>query len=222
MLTHDLAAEDHARSSARSHSFRAALRNPVIYIFAAVYFAVNCAAYGLVLWLPSLIAATGAWSVFELGLLSAIPNVVGVAGILLLCRHSDATTERRWHFLACTSIGALALLTLTVTTRSVPLTILALSVAVIVIYSLLPIFWATPHAFLTGSAAAGGLALISSIGQLAGFVSPYVMGLTKAHTASFNTGLSLMAIVLLLGGLAMAFVLPWKKDAVLVGQGGRP
>lgn len=218
VLSRDLAAETNAHADARSHSFRDALRNPVIYVFAAIYFAVNCAAYGLVLWLPSLIAATGVGSVFEVGMLSAIPNVVGVVGIVMLCRHSDATTERRWHFLVSASVGALALLALTATNRSVPLTILALSIAVIAIYSLLPIFWATPHAFLTGSAAAGGLALISSIGQLAGFVSPYVMGLTKVHTASFNTGLTLMAIVLLSGALAMTFVLPWQKEAALAEQ----
>ncbi|AEI83012.1 tartrate transporter TtuB (plasmid) [Cupriavidus necator N-1] len=194
-LARDLAAENHTHANARSHSFRAALRNPIIYIFAAIYFTVNCAAYGLVLWLPSLVHATGVGSVLEVGLLSAIPNVVGAVGIIVLCRHSDATGERRWHFLTSASIGALALLTLTVATRSLPLTIIALSVAVIATYALLPIFWATPHVFLAGSAAAGGLALISSIGQLAGFVSPYVMGLTKAHTASFSLGLSLMAIV---------------------------
>jgi MFS family permease len=218
-LARDLETESATHAVQRSVSFGAALRNPIIYLFAAIYFTVNCATYGLTLWLPSLVSATGVRAVFDIGLLSAIPNAVGVVGIVLLCRHSDATRERRWHFLVCTVIGALALLTLTVTTQSVPLTIAALSVAVVVTYSLIPLFWATPHAFLSGPAAAGGLALISSVGQLAGFFSPYVMGLAKAHTASFSTGLSLMAIVLFIGGLAMAFILPWqKRTAVMVEQ----
>ncbi|CAB3745557.1 Putative tartrate transporter [Paraburkholderia sediminicola] len=214
-LAADLSAENQMRRSDRFHSFGAALRRPLIWIFAGVYFAFCCATYGLILWLPSIVYATGVSSIFEVGLLSAIPNVAGIFGILVISRHSDKTTERRWHFFICALIGVVALLLLPFTTRSVPLTIITLSVAVIGSYSLYPIFWATPPAFLSGPATPGGLALISSVGQLAGFISPYVMGLTKDHTGSFSTGLVLMALVLLVGALAMAFFLPWRREGAV-------
>jgi sugar phosphate permease len=212
-LVEDLAAENQRHSGDRFHSFRAALCRPLIWTFAGVYFAFSCATYGLVMWMPSIVYATGVHSILEVGLLTAIPNVAGIFGIILLSRHSDATNERRWHFFICASIGALALLSLPFAAQSVPLTIVALSVAVVGSFSLYPIFWATPPAFLRGSAAAGGLALISSVGSLSGFVSPYVMGLTKTQTASFSTGLTLMAIVLFVGALAMTLLLPWRQEA---------
>jgi D-galactonate transporter len=213
-LAADFAAENQMQRGDRFHSFGAALGRPLIWVFAGVYFAFCCATYGLTLWLPSIVYAIGVHSIFDVGLLCAIPNVAGVFGIILLSRHSDAVNERRWHFFICASIGAVALLSLPFTTQSVPLTLVALSIAVIGSFSLYPIFWATPPAFLSGSAAAGGLALISSVGQLSGFVSPYVMGLTKARTGSFSTGLAVMAIVLFVGALAMTFLVPWRREEV--------
>jgi sugar phosphate permease len=219
-LSRDLASSYGGSSTKRSEVLSDAIRNPTLYLLALVYFTVTCAGYGLVFWLPSMIGATGVKSVLHIGILSALPYCVAIVAILLVSRRSDRTGDRRWHFLACGIVGAVGMLALisTIANGNVFFTMLWLCIAVAATFSMTPIFWATPPMFLGGTAAAGGLALISSIGQLAGFASPFVIGLTRTKSASFTGGLLLMAAVLIISGLLLAFTMPWERSKEVVHQ----
>ena len=125
--------------------------------------------------------------------------------MVFISSHSDQTKERRAHVAICAFIGAFGLVLSAYFYQ--PVTALAsLSLAALGIWGALGPFWALPTAFLSGTAAAGSLALINSVGNLGGFVAPYVIGLVKDATNSFTGGLLLMAATLLVGGILTLLV----------------
>jgi MFS transporter, ACS family, tartrate transporter len=134
------------------------------------------------------------------GLLSAIPYLAGAVGMVLFARHSDATGERRWHVAVAAFIATVGLV-LTGATASPIVEMAALTLAALGIYSTLATFWSLPTAFLSGTAAAAGIALINSVGNLGGFVGPYVVGALSDATGSFYAGLLLLAVLILVAGL---------------------
>jgi MFS transporter, ACS family, tartrate transporter len=134
------------------------------------------------------------------GLLSAIPYLAGAVGMVLFARHSDATGERRWHVAVAAFIATVGLV-LTGVTVSPVVEMVALTLAALGIYSTLATFWSLPTAFLSGTAAAAGIALINSVGNLGGFVGPYVVGFLSDSTGSFYAGLLLLAALILVAGL---------------------
>jgi len=184
-------------------TFRAALRNAKVYILAFVYFTLACGSFAISFWVPTLIKGFGVSDLLSVGLYSAIPYGIGALGVVLISRRSDARLERRWHYLTCTVGGAAALSLLTIHGGSLALMLTILSIAVVLVYAAMPIFWAVPPSYLGSCAAAGGIALISSIGQVGGFVSPYLIGLIKAQTGTLDNGLYLMSTLLCLGALAL-------------------
>ena len=138
---------------------------------------------------------------FAVGLLGAIPYVAGAVGVVLFARRSDVTGERRWHVAVATFVAA-AGLALTGLVGSVPaLAMVALALAALGIYGTLATFWSLPTAFLSGTAAAAGIALINSFGNLGGFVGPYLVGRLSDTTGSYYTGLLLLATLVLVAGL---------------------
>jgi ACS family tartrate transporter-like MFS transporter len=134
------------------------------------------------------------------GLLSAIPYFAGAVGMVIFARHSDATGERRWHVAVVAFIATVGLI-LTGATASPVVEMAALTLAALGIYSTLATFWSLPTAFLSGTAAAAGIALINSVGNLGGFVGPYVVGFFNDSTGSFYAGLLLLAALILVAGL---------------------
>jgi MFS transporter, ACS family, tartrate transporter len=194
-----LAAEERQREAARHYSVLEALLNPRVLALSLVYFGAVAANYGLSFFLPQIVKAFG-MSNLETGFVAAIPYAVGVVGIVWWGRHSDAKLERRFHtgfaiFVAAAGLAVAAFLS-DPTAKMV-----AFSVAGFGIFGCLPVFWTLPTAFLSGAAAAGGIAIINSIGNLAGFAGPSVMGMVKDSTGSFTGGL------LLLAGVAVVAVL---------------
>jgi ACS family tartrate transporter-like MFS transporter len=147
----------------------------------------------------------------ETGLVSALPYVVGVLSIVLWGHRSDRRRERRFHaafplFVAAASIA------LSTMFENPVLKMTALSIAGFGIFGCLPVFWTLPTAFLSGAAAAGGIALINSIGNLAGFAGPYAMGWIRDLTGSYTGGLLSLAAA---GLLATLLVLALGHDASL-------
>jgi MFS transporter, ACS family, tartrate transporter len=190
-LTERLAAEERQREAARHYSVLQALLNPRVLALSLVYFGAVAANYGLSFFLPQIVKAFG-MSNLETGFVAAIPYAVGVVGIVLWGRHSDVKLERRFHtgfaiFVAAAGLAVAAFL------NDPTAKMLAFSVAGFGIFGCLPVFWTLPTAFLSGAAAAGGIAIINSIGNLAGFAGPSVMGMVKDSTGSFTGGLLLLA-----------------------------
>ncbi|MDC8758056.1 MFS transporter [Janthinobacterium fluminis] len=172
-----------------------------VWLLALVYFCFVMGLYGVSFWLPQLIKSTGVKDVLDVGLLTAIPYTVAALTMVLVARHSDRTGERRWHTAWSAVAGCAGLIVSTIYADDTVIAMVALSVGTAGILSTLPLFWSLPTALLTGTAAAAGIAMINSIGNLAGFASPYLVGAIKDATHSTATGMYLLAASLLLGGM---------------------
>ncbi len=165
-------------------SFWQLLRDPKVYLLSLVYFLLLGATYTMIFWLPTLIKGWGVSDLLRVGLYAAIPNLVGVFGMVWIGRSSDRQKERRWHFVACVLIAAVGLGLTTATQGNLVASLAALSLAVIGIASATPLFFTITSEYLPKEVAAGGIALISSLGNLGAAVSPAVTGAINTATGS--------------------------------------
>jgi ACS family tartrate transporter-like MFS transporter len=177
----------------------AALHSGRIWMLALVYFGLNTVSYGVSLWLPTLIRSLSGVSDLRIGMLSAIPYVAAALAMVAVGLHSDRSGERRWHTALPAFAGALALTGAAYSTSIGP-AILAVSLAVLSVNSMMGPFWAMPTALLSGTAAAAGIAFVNAVGNLGGFVGPYVIGLVRTSTGQFKGGLLLVSAALAASG----------------------
>ena len=183
-----------------------------VWILALVYFLLVMGLYGVGFWLPQLIRNSGVRDVLDIGLLTAIPYGIAALAMIAAARHSDRSGERRWHVALAAFAGAGGLLVSTYYANHPALALAALSVATAGILSALPVFWSVPTALLGGSAAAAGIAMINSLGNLAGFVSPYLVGAIKDATHSTANGMLLLAASLAAGGVLVLLCVGRKGE----------
>jgi MFS family permease len=191
----------------QADSITKTLLDPRVWLTGAIYFCFVAGLYGVGFWLPTIISGMGVKSPLNVGILTAIPYAAGAVGMVLVGKSADYHRERRWHVAIPAGLGAIGLiLGVSLSSHTVP-TIIALSLAAFGILTTLPLFWSLPTAFLAGTAAAAGLAFINSIGNLAGFISPFAVGWIKDLTQSTDNDMYLIASLILLGGfLVIAFV----------------
>ncbi len=175
--------------------------NPTVWLMAAIYFCCMMGLYGISFYLPTLVKASGVKDALDVGLLTAIPYTCGVIATLLVARSADRMRERRWHFAIASALGGLGLFLSTVYGDNVVLALMALSLGTAGMLSTMPVFWTYPSAILGGAAAAAGIGLINSVGNLAGFVSPTIVGWLKDVTGSTNAGMYFVAGALVLGAV---------------------
>jgi ACS family tartrate transporter-like MFS transporter len=202
--------EHRHRESVRRYSVTQALLSPKVWALSFVYFGAVATNYGLSFFLPQIVKGFGVSNV-QAGLIAALPYVVGVTGIVLWGRRSDRKLERRFH-LAFPLFVASAGIAVSTTLSNPVLKMAALSVAGFGIFGCLPVFWTYPTAFLSGAAAAGGIAMINSIGNLAGFAGPYAMGRLKDVTGTYTIGLLTLSAA---GLAAVVIVLMLDSHAAL-------
>jgi ACS family tartrate transporter-like MFS transporter len=186
------------------HNFLAGLKDPRTLVYSALYFGLVCGIYGLALWLPTIVAALGDdLSTTATGFIVAIPYTVAAFFVYFWSRRSDRTGNRVFH--ACTSMVmaavGLALAGYLVQVNGV-LAMLALTLAAMGIYSAIAPFLALPSTALVGAAAAAGLAMINSLGNLGGFLAPYIVGLLNDATGNNRSGLLFLAGCLAVTALA--------------------
>jgi ACS family tartrate transporter-like MFS transporter len=198
---------DHGAAS-HAASLRRALADPAVWWLSLSYFLLIIPLYGFALWLPQLIKASGDFTNFEVGVITAIPYAVAAVGMVLVGRRSDRTGERHLHLALPALAGAVGFVAVTRADTPV-LLVAALSLAAFGALGWLGPFWALPTAFLREQAAAGGIALINSMGAFGGFVGPYLIGRIKQSTGEFTPGLlllagSLVAAAVLAGGIRTA------------------
>ncbi len=207
---------EHADTSAR-HGFglRQALLHPTVWLLGFVLFACQCGSYGLTLWIPQIVKGLSAQSDLLVGFISALPYIAAAIGMVLLGWSSDRSGERFWHVALPSLVGA-AGFAASAFLHSPVLAMLALTVAAVGDLGSRGPFWALPGRFLSGSALAGGIALINTLGSLGGFVGPYAVGLVKDATGSFTGGLLLLALMLVASAVATLWL---KRSAVLAGRG---
>jgi ACS family tartrate transporter-like MFS transporter len=153
---------------------------------------------------------------FQTGLLTAIPYVIGTIGMVAWSQSSDKSGERKWHYIVACTLGAAGLV-VTGWLGSTYAALAAVSIATIGIYGSKPSFWPLPSEFLTGTAAAGGIALINSIGNLGGFVGPFMVGWVKDSTGSYEAGLYALAASAIVSALIALVMLP-RREPVVMGK----
>jgi len=212
-LRHDLENDVPLVANAGHASFWQMLRDPKVYMLSLVYFFLLGATYTMVFWAPTLIKSWGIADLFLIGIYAALPNVFGVIGMVLIGRSSDTRKERRWHFIACTAIAAIGLLVTTVTQGNFLGSMAGLCFAVIGIASATPLFFAVTTEYLSKEAAAGGIALISSLGNLGAAVSPAVTGAINASTGSPVYSMYLVSALYVLSGLLLLVTVRAARSA---------
>ena len=193
-LDSDKLAESH-------HSLWAALSSGRVWLLGMIDLSLMMSTYAISFWLPTIIREAGVKSPADIGLLTAIPNAFAIAALLLCGISSDRHRERRWHIVLPALAGAAAMAMSTLYTGHVLATVLLFSLATAGIMAAFPVFWCLPATFLTGPAAAAGIALIASIANLGGFAATYVLGWLKDLTHSSSAGLLLFAACLVAGSL---------------------
>jgi sugar phosphate permease len=213
IIENQLAAERGLNAGNRRHTFGDALKDPRMYLFAFVYFAVICGIYAVSFWLPTILKSTGVKDAFAVGMYSIIPYGVGALGMIFITRHSDLKRERRWHLAGCAFIGGAALVMIAATSDNLALALVAFAVATATIFTGMPLFFAILTSYLSSSAAAGGIAVINSLALIGGFVSPAIMGWAKTTTGSFTSGLYILATLLVVAGLGVLLGVPVRGKA---------
>lgn len=199
--------KDRRLEGEQKHSFIDALKVPQVWLLALIYFCLVSANPTLGFWLPTIIKGLGVRSDFVIGLLAALPYIIGVIMTVIVGRHSDRKLERRYHCALATLAAAAGLVLISVLNASPVLSFLALVVAVAGVLAAFAPFWQIPTMLLAGSAAAGGIALINSLGNLSGFVGPYLVGWLKDMTGTTATGLYAVAgLEVLCTVLILAFI----------------
>ena len=157
--------------------------------------------YGISFWLPSIVKAMGVKGYLSVGLITAIPYAVAVVGMVFLSRHSDRTGERRLHYVLNVTAGGLGLVLSAVFADHPVLAIVFLAIGTLGVIGSMPIFWPVPSAFLAGTAAAAGIGIVNSVGNLGGYVGPNIPVWMKAFSADPSASLYVIAGALFLGAI---------------------
>jgi sugar phosphate permease len=184
---------DRVAAGPREQGFARALRLGRVWLLTVIRFCGTSSNVTIGFWVPSIIRSFGVTSAFAIGILSAVPNLAALASIVLVGRHSDRTMERRYHSALPCLASAAGLIGIGLFSDVPVVAFAALVVAVAGTVSYNGPFWQLPAAMLTGSAAAGGFALINSIGSLSGWVGPSVVGWLQDITGKTSTGLYVVA-----------------------------
>ncbi len=205
VIERDIAADGAVKTSS-PHSIASVFGNPQVWLMSFTYFAFITGQYGLTFWMPTLVKASGVQGNFNVGLVSAIPFLFAVFVIIGFGWSADRMRERRWHLIVPALCGAVGF-AVAATAGSTIVSIIFLSIAAGGVLTCAPLFWSLPTAFLTGVGAAAGIALINSVGNLAGFVSPYVIGALRDATGDGASGMYALAAMLVLGA-GLVFLTP--------------
>ncbi|MBS0639667.1 MAG: MFS transporter [Proteobacteria bacterium] len=209
-LSTRLAAEGKRKEEVHGLSVLQAIFNLRVLALCLVYFGAVATNYGTAFWLPQIVKEFGL-SNLQVGFVTAIPYVVGTIGMVWWGKRSDAAMERKWHAAIPFALAAIGIAGSTLVASPV-LKMAMLSLGAFGVFAVLPVFWTFPTAFLHGAAAAAGIAAINSVGNLAGFFGPSVMGWLKDWTGNFSAGLWAIAACAVMG---MVIVLVLRHDSQL-------
>jgi MFS family permease len=187
----------------RSYSVVQALVNPWVLFLAAMYFTNVCLLNTITFFLPQIVKGFGL-SVQQTGFVVAVPSLLALGGVIWWGRRSDARKERTGHAAVANFVGGVALLA-SVLVHDPVLRCVGISIAFAATLSFVSPFWAIPGSFLSGAAAAGGIAAISALGVIGGFVSPWIVGALHDATGDFRVGLGSFAVLAMVMSVAFFF-----------------
>jgi MFS family permease len=190
-----------------SHAFLTALKDFRIWIMCVIFLLYGTGFYGLAFWLPTIIRSAGVESNFHVGLLNAIPYAISAFYMAWHAAHSSRTGERRMHTILPILIGGMGLVMSAVFAQHIAISICFMTIAVCGLMSVMTVFWSLPSGFLTGTAAATGIALISSVGSLSGIIGAFVSSIALEMTGTATSGTYLLGGFMVLSGI-LAFLAP--------------
>jgi D-galactonate transporter len=194
------------------HRLIDAFKSGQVWLLCIVYFGFVMANYGLWFWLPQMIKDTLTKDPWKIGLVSVIPWAASAIVMVVYAHHSDVTGERRWHLALAGILGGVAFSASRLPGIPGALSLAAIVLAAIAVMCCQSTFWALPTSILSGSAAAGGIAWINSVGNLAGYVSPFIVGHILDATGSMTLALLVVSASCLISGLVVLQVAKPKKD----------
>ena len=212
--------EERALRSAAGHaSVLNSLTSGRVWLLSIIYLMNTSVTYGVFLWLPPMLEEAAGSGGIALSAVTAIPFAAALAAMVLVGRHSDRTGERRLHVAACAMAGAIGLFLAVASQGNLWLLVLSFTICQVGQRSVMSVFWAIPPMLLTGSAAAAGIALINSIGNLGGFFGPSVMGWLRDLTGGYAGGLLVLAAALLVEAilvvnLRVPAVIRWSASRI--------
>lgn len=199
-LAADLAADD-AEDTGSKQRFRDGFFNLKVWMLGGIDFSILLSAYAMGFWMPTFIRDAGVSDTFHIGLLTAIPSLAALIGMLLIGASSDRYRERRWHIIVPFIVGAIAMASSTLFSHNLLMTVLLFAIASAAIIGAVPVFFSLPATFLKSTAAATGFALACSLANIAGLVSNSLMGVMTDLTGNAHAALWAFAVCLLLSCL---------------------
>lgn len=214
LLTNNLLAEDKHKTE---HKLADAFKSGKVWVLCAIYFTLMIGLYGIAFWLPTIVKAFGIKGYLGVGLVTAIPYGVAVIGMILLSMHSDKTGERRLHYVFNVTAGAIGLILSGIFASNPTLAIIFLSIGTLGVIGSMPLFWPLPSAFLAGTAAAAGIGIVNSVGNLGGYFGPNIPIWAKLLSSNRSAALYIIAGILMIGAFLTYFFVP-KNLRVTVGS----
>jgi MFS family permease len=214
LLTNNLIAEDKHKTE---HKLADAFKSGKVWVLCAVYFTLMIGLYGIAFWLPTIVKAFGIKGYLGVGLVTAIPYGVAVIGMILLSVHSDKTEERRLHYVFNVTAGAIGLVLSGIFASNPVWAIVFLSIGTLGVIGSMPLFWPLPSAFLAGTAAAAGIGIVNSVGNLGGYFGPNIPIWAKLISSDRSAALYMIAGILMVGAFLTYFFVP-KNLRVSVGS----
>jgi sugar phosphate permease len=216
LLARRLAEEEALKTADGRHAqhIGEVFRNPVVWVLSLIYFGAVMGNYGVTFWLPQIIRETITTNPWRIGLVSMIPWGVAAVTAVIVGASSDRRQERRWHIATGAAIGSVAFALSGLPGLSGWTGLAFLTIATAGMMSTMTTFWSLPTAILSGNAAAAGIAWINSLGNLSGYVSPFVLGAIRDATrdAEHPNGNMFLALsvlaVSLFGAGALTLLLP--------------
>lgn len=185
------------------HAVWPALRDPNVWALTLPYFCMVVTLYGVNFWLPQIVKSMG-FSNFETGVMVALPYIAAAPAMILWGRRSDRKNDRATHFALAAVFTAVGFALAAIVPGDLAV-FLGLAIATVGAHAIFGPFWSIPSQFLRGAAAAAGIALINSVGNLGGFAGPYLVGWVKQTTGSYSAAMATFAAVAILAALAMIF-----------------
>src|SRR5262245_13156504 len=202
---------DNREAGPRQHGLMHALANPVVWLVTAIQFCLTSGIPTVDFWGPTIIQGLGVKDDLTIGLLFAVPNIIAVISLIVVSRHSDRTLERRYHSALPCLVCAVGLAAIGVFANHPPIAFAALVLARLGPVTAGASFWQFPSMLLAGTAAAGGIALINSIGSFSGLVAPFAIGRLRDLTGTTSAGLYVVSGLELIAAVLILLYMPRQR-----------
>lgn len=211
ILLLELAEDEIKNSTVKSDGITAVLKSKTVWLLGLIYFSFQGGVYAISFWLPTVVKSGNWGNMLMVGFITAIPYAAATFFMIFMGRSADKNNERRWHLAIPMMMSALGLMIAANSGGASYLALFGLTLATMGAFTALPMFWPLSSSYLSATAAVGGVAIINSVGQIAGFASPYFVGWVKDTTSSTDMAWCTLSILTLTGAVVMLLMTRNRK-----------